>query len=96
MDWLRPLPERRLDSAKRVRARVNSGSLIAVDRNSYSVKSRLIGELVEARVFADHLETTTWRRPPGDLVRRPEAGADAAAARPGAQYRVDYAFSQLI
>jgi hypothetical protein len=51
MDILRPLPDRHLESAKRVRARVNSGSLIVVERNSYSVNSRLIGEIVEARVI---------------------------------------------
>ena len=56
MELLRPLPDRRLGSAKRVRVRVNSGSLIVVERNSYSVNSRLIGEIVEARVFSDHLE----------------------------------------
>jgi len=56
MDVLRPLPERRLDSAKRVRVRVNSGSLVAVERNSYSVNSRLIGEIVEARIVSDHIE----------------------------------------
>jgi hypothetical protein len=56
MDVLRPLPGRRFDSAKRVRVRVNSGSLIAVERNSYSVNSRLIGELVEARVFPERIE----------------------------------------
>jgi len=53
---LRPLPDRRLESAKRVRARVNSGSLIVVERNTYSVNSRLIGEIVEARVNSDHVE----------------------------------------
>jgi hypothetical protein len=56
MEQLRPLPERRLESAKRVRVRVNSGSLIMVARNSYSVNSRLIGEIVEARVYPEHLE----------------------------------------
>jgi len=56
MEVLRPLPGRRFDSAKRVRVRVNSGSLIAVERNSYSVNSRLIGELVEARVFPERVE----------------------------------------
>jgi hypothetical protein len=56
MELLRPLPERRLESAKRVRARVNSGSLIVVERNSYSVNSRLIGEIVEARVYSSHVE----------------------------------------
>jgi hypothetical protein len=56
MEVLRPLPGRRFDSAKRVRVRVNSGSLIAVERNSYSVNSRLIGELVEARVYPERIE----------------------------------------
>mgnify|MGYP005815900311 CR=1 FL=1 len=56
MEQLRPLPDRRLESAKRVRVRVNSGSLIVVARNSYSVNSRLIGEIVEARLFSDHVE----------------------------------------
>jgi len=56
MEQLRPLPNRRVESAKRARVRVNSGSLIAVGRNSYSVNSRLIGEIVEARMFSDHLE----------------------------------------
>ena len=41
---------------RRIRARVNSGSLIVVERNSYSVNSRLIGEIIEARLYADHLE----------------------------------------
>jgi len=56
MEVLRPLPDRRFDSARRVRVRVNSGSLIAVERNSYSVNSRLIGELVEARVLPERIE----------------------------------------
>jgi hypothetical protein len=56
MELLRPLPDRRLESAKRVRVRVNSGSLIVVERNSYSVNSRLIGEIVEARVYSNHVE----------------------------------------
>jgi hypothetical protein len=56
MELLRPLPDRRLESAKRVRVRVNSGSLIMVARNNYSVNSRLIGEIVEARVYAEHIE----------------------------------------
>jgi hypothetical protein len=56
MERLRPLPQRRLESVRRIRARVNSGSLIVVERNSYSVNSRLIGEIIEARLYADHLE----------------------------------------
>jgi hypothetical protein len=56
LDVLRPLPDRRYEGAKRVRVRVNTGSLIAVERNNYSVHSRLIGEIVEARVYSGHVE----------------------------------------
>ena len=53
---LRALPARRLEACKRVPARVDSGSLIHLDRNVYSVPSRLIGEAVEIRVYVEHLE----------------------------------------
>jgi hypothetical protein len=53
---MRPLPKRRLDSYRRVKASVRSGSLITVDRNTYSVPSRLIGETVEVRLYGEHLE----------------------------------------
>src|SRR5262245_30679680 len=53
---LRPLPARRLEACKRIWARVDSGSLIHIDRNSYSVPSRLIGEKVEVCLFVEHLE----------------------------------------
>jgi hypothetical protein len=33
MELLQPLPDRRVENAKRVRVRVNSGSLIVVERN---------------------------------------------------------------
>jgi hypothetical protein len=56
MQYLRALPDRRLDSCKRARVKVDSGSLIYVDRNVYSVNSRLIGEQVEARLHADTVE----------------------------------------
>lgn len=56
MRVLRPLPERRLEACTRLRVRVDSGSLIHVGRNVYSVHSRLIGEKVEARLHVDHLE----------------------------------------
>ena len=56
MQYLRALPDRRLDSCKRARVKVDSGSLIYVDRNVYSVNSRLIGEQVEARLDADTVE----------------------------------------
>jgi hypothetical protein len=53
---LRPLPAGRLESYKRDRVRVHPGSVIHVDRNVYSVHSRLIGERVDVRLSADHLE----------------------------------------
>jgi len=53
---LRPLPERRLESFKRFDVSVSSGSLIRVDRNVYSVDSRLIGEQVHVRVYAEQLQ----------------------------------------
>jgi len=53
---LRRLPERRRESYKRVRAKVGIGSLIHVERNTYSVNSRLVGERVDVRVYAEHLE----------------------------------------
>lgn len=53
---LRELPARRLDSCSRYRVSVSSGSLIQVKNNTYSVHSRLIGETVEARVHAEHIE----------------------------------------
>jgi hypothetical protein len=56
MQYLRSLPERRLESVKRERVKVDSGSLIYVDRNAYSVHSRLIGEKVEARIGAETVE----------------------------------------
>ena len=56
MRALRPLPDRRREAYTRLRVRVDSGSLIHVDRNVYSVNSRLIGEHVEVRLYAEHLE----------------------------------------
>ena len=54
---LRRLPERRLESCKRVSVGVKqSSSTIRVDGNIYSVDSRLIGEEVEVRVHADELQ----------------------------------------
>ena len=53
---LRRLPERRRESCKRLPVRVDSGSLIHVDRNVYSVPSRLVGEKVEVRLYVEHVE----------------------------------------
>ena len=50
------LPPVRLEAVKRLVARVDCGSLIHVDRNAYSINSRLIGQKVEVRLYAQHLE----------------------------------------
>ena len=66
---LRPLPIRRMDDCTHVTARVNSGSLIHVGRNAYSVNSRLIGEQVDVRVYAGHLEVWYGQRKVETLER---------------------------
>jgi hypothetical protein len=53
---LRRLPIHKLPSCKRLRVRVSQGSTIRVDNNTYSVDSRLIGEWVNVKIFAEHLE----------------------------------------
>jgi hypothetical protein len=59
---LRPLPSRRLESFRRQRVRVQSGSTISVERNIYSVPARLIGEHVEARIYAETVEVWYGQR----------------------------------
>lgn len=80
MEVLRPLPERRHESAKRFRVRVNAGSLIAVERNNYSVHSRLIGEIVEARVYIGHIEVWYGGQKLEQMPRLPGRS----------QYQIDY------
>ena len=53
---LASLPSGRLESYKRARVRVGPGSEIRVDRNTYSIHSRLVGEKVDVRLYAEHLE----------------------------------------
>ena len=53
---LKDLPETRLSSCLKVPCRVDSGSLMHIHRNVYSVHSRMIGEKVEARLFANRVE----------------------------------------
>jgi hypothetical protein len=50
------LPLQRLDAMKRVQVRVTGGSTISVSHNTYSVHSRLIGELVEVRLYSERLD----------------------------------------
>ena len=53
---LRRLPHRRLEDYTQQRVKVSGGSLISVQRNTYSVHSRLIDEEVTVRLYADVLE----------------------------------------
>src|SRR5712692_7909660 len=53
------LPARRMESARRERVKVDSDSLIHVERNLYSVNSRLIGAQVEARMYLDQRSPST-------------------------------------
>ena len=62
MAVMRALPRRRQDSCRRLKARVRSGSLITVDRNTYSVPARLIGETVAVRLHAEYLEVFYGQR----------------------------------
>jgi hypothetical protein len=80
MRVMQELPERRMESCKRERVRVDSGSLIYVDRNVYSVPSRLIGEQVEARLYMDHIEVWYGQKKVEQLQR----------LRGRQKHRVDY------
>ena len=85
MQYLKALPERRLESLKRVRVKVDSGSLIYADRNTYSVNSRLIGEEVEARLGLETVEVWYAGRQMEVLPRLRGRG----------KHRVDYRTSSI-
>ena len=53
---LGPLPPKPIAYHDTVEVKVRSSSTIVVKKNIYSVPSRLIGEVVKVRVFAEHLE----------------------------------------
>jgi len=50
------LPDRKLDSFKVIEKSVSGNSTILIDHNIYSVNSRLTGEMVKVKVFAEYLE----------------------------------------
>lgn len=77
---LRRLPASRLESARRFQARVDRGSTIHVLGNTYSVPSRLIGEWVEVRLFADKVEVHFAQRPVQQMPRLRGKG----------KHRIDY------
>jgi hypothetical protein len=53
---LRRLPLSRFDSCKRISVKVGPSSTIRVNHNVYSVDSRLIGEVVNIRLYAEYFE----------------------------------------
>ena len=53
---LRQLPTRRHEDFTRDKCRVGQFSTIRVLKNSYSLHSRLIGEKVDVRIYAEHIE----------------------------------------
>jgi Mu transposase-like protein len=66
---IRSLPPVRVEAVKRLEARVDCGSLIHVDRNAYSVNSRLIGQNVEVRLYVGHLEVWYAQKKVEELPR---------------------------
>jgi hypothetical protein len=80
MGVMKELPERRLESYKRERVKVDAGSLIYADRNVYSVPSRLIGEEVEARLYMERVEIWYGQRKLEEMPR----------LRGRQKHRVDY------
>jgi len=80
MAGMKELPERRMESSRREQVKVDSGSLIYVDRNAYSVPSRLIGEQVEARLTMDQVEVWYGQKKVAEMPR----------LRGRQKHRVDY------
>lgn len=56
MPAMRELPERRLEDYTSERTKVTANSTVTVRHNMYSVPSRLIGEKVDLRVYAERVE----------------------------------------
>lgn len=96
---MRPLSVERLPEYKTIRVRVSCWSTIAVQRNTYSVPSRLIGEEVEVRIYEDRLtvhyggrvEVTTGRLLGGGKHRiNYRHIIDSLVKKPGAFARYRY------
>jgi hypothetical protein len=77
---LRSLPSGRIESARRFEVRVDRGSTVHVQGNTYSVPSRLIGEWVEARLFAERIEIHYGQQRVQDMPRLRGKG----------KHRIDY------
>lgn len=59
---LRKLPARRQGDYREINCKVSQASTIRILKNSYSVHSRLIGEEVTVRIYAEHLEVWYGQR----------------------------------
>jgi len=66
---LKRLPERRMDDCKKEKVKVGPSSTIRVRHNTYSVHSRLIGEWVEARIYAQRIEIWYAQKKVDTLLR---------------------------
>ena len=92
MERLRPLPQRRLESVRRIRARVNSGSLIVVERNRQKMEQL-------ARLRGRHNYRVDYRHIIDWLVRKPGAFASYRYREhlfPSSRFRVTYDLLQQL
>lgn len=78
---LHTLPQRRQEACKRIDVRVSGGSTIRVQNNTYSVHSRLIGERVQVRLFAEQVEVWYAQRRVEMMPRLRGAGKHHIAYR---------------
>jgi hypothetical protein len=69
LERLGRLPHKRLESYKLVGVKVSQGSTIRVNHNVYSVDSRLIGEEVRVRLYAEELQVWYAQRQIDTLPR---------------------------
>ncbi len=68
-DALGALPASRLDSCTKLTVKVGPSSTIRIKHNVYSVHSRLIGETVTLRLYAEHIEVWYGQRHLDNLPR---------------------------
>jgi len=69
LELLRMLPDRRLEDFRRLECRVSQASTIRALKNTYSLHSRLIGEMVEVRIYAEYIEVWYAQRKVEKLTR---------------------------
>ena len=69
LNVLRRLPDKKYDARKVFTVRVGQGSTVTVNRNTYSVDSRLIGKKVKVIQYAEYLQIFYGQRLICDLPR---------------------------